>query len=165
MIKDIKQVQVALHAPEACEINILASLMSTLADTFETSEHAERNAQNAGVKLPEKQMHITVPVKKAIKMYTVLRSMGFMTACEVSLETESNDKSFQEEVENYQGFHFNETGTVIYDDAHTAVINGAHLHELSEELREEIDEERFEKLSSRFRPDSTPEEETSSEEE
>lgn len=164
MIKDIKQVQVALHAPEACEINILASLMSTLADTFETSNHAERNAQKAGVKLPEKDVRIIIPVKKAIKVFTVLRRMGFVTAREVGLETESDDKSFQEEVEDYQGFHFDETGTVIYDDGHTAVINGAHLHELSDELREKIDEERFEKLSSRFRPDYTPEEETSSEE-
>lgn len=152
MIKENKSVQVSLHAPETYELVTLASFMSALANAKEVSTHANRNAKKYGIKMPPKQVGIQIPIEKAGKMFDILQKMGFITASQAGLEDEDNSTSFNEELEEYQGFKLDENGEIVYNDITTAIINGAYLDQLSEELCEGLNEEMFEKHSSMHRP-------------
>lgn len=154
MKKEVKLMDVPFYAPEVQDINVLARIMSALADAVEVSRHAERNARRHGIKMPAKQVGIQIPVEKARKIFNILYQMGFKTAEEVGLKKEENQDDpdfFQEECEEYQGFSVNENGEIIYHDLMTAIINGAHLNQLSEEIREGLNEEMFEEASSMHR--------------
>lgn len=151
MIKETTTFQVSLSAPETYELVTLASFMSALADAKEVSTRASSNAKKYGVKMPPKEVGIHMPIEKAGKMYDVLSKMGFITAQEAGLETEEN--SFDEELKDYQGFSVDENGEIVYHDLTTAIINGAFVCDLDEELREGLNEEMFEEASSMHRPE------------
>lgn len=154
MIKEIKSVQVSLHAPEIYELVTFAHFMSALADAKEVSTHAKRNAKKYGIKMPPKQVGIQIPIEKAGKMFDILQKMGFITASQAGLEDEEgldNPNSFDEELKDYQGFSVNENGEIVYNDITTAIINGAFVCDLDAELREGLNEEMFEKHSSMHR--------------